>query len=292
MTWTTSRSGVVIVRNEFRPYRGANSRIRDAGGAFNAGIFMVRRCSDRKICIEKRFKTIGIRRRFAEFEIFVLEKLHHPNITEYLGAFIESHPTHPRASLFMEHCEVGTLSAYLDKRRPEGQFLAERLVWRMFGQLANAIAYLQYGIQNAVHEPNETRNPDWIGIVHRDIKPSNVFLKRRNPQQFPELVLGDFGQAIRDDSLGNWSREYLGDDMSWAPPEAPNYGYPSDIWSLGAVMQAVCRLKPDTPTPDPPRESWSTGKEYSGRLSDAIFSLMNSDPRRRPVMDQFAPSLR
>lgn len=57
-------------KGEYRPKPG-NESLGD-GGAFNAGVFIVKRQQDGRKCVEKRIKPAEIYSGAAEFEIFVL----------------------------------------------------------------------------------------------------------------------------------------------------------------------------------------------------------------------------
>ena len=159
-------------------------------------------------------------------------------------------------------------------------------------QLANAVAYLQYGVRNASSDDAMERRPqpDWIGIVHRDIKPANIFFRTDTEKPYPRAILGDFGQAIREDN-DNWEREFLGGDVTWAPPERPGGDYPSDWWAVGAVVQATCRRQGQF-LPEGGQRIVGAGHRYTEELNKAILALMRPDPRERLHIRSFAKKAR
>ena len=122
--------------------------------------------------------------------------------------------------------------------------------------------------------------------MHRDIKPSNIFLRSDFGSQFPRVVLGDFGQAIREDNK-NWARDFLQGDRRWRPPESPPYHYASDVWAVGASIQATCHLGKFF-VKGRSQEAVGAGHRYSDCLSDAILQSMHADPRRRVRIGYFA----
>lgn len=264
------------------------------GGSFNAGVYLVKRRRDGKKCVEKGLQDELIASGAAEFEIFVLSELKHENVVEYIDAFVVRNGRELKASLYMEHCDGGTLDDYIKRYHMEGRFAMERFVWSMFMQLANAIAYCQYGIKDAVAggQPEE----DWIGVVHRDIKPDNIFL-RASSGGF-QAVLGDFGQAIREDDQGNWGRTYQGGAPLWAAPESQKsgYEYASDVWAIGAVVQFLCRQRCKVEVVGLGNMTtqcyWGVGLRYSDFLDVAVHALIQRDPGVRPKMWDFAPHLR
>ena len=80
-----------------------------AAGYNNAGILKVER-RDGLRCIEKRFAPEDILEGIAEFEIELLRDLKHRNIVEFVAASILLHRgLEPRASLYMEWCNMGSL---------------------------------------------------------------------------------------------------------------------------------------------------------------------------------------
>ena len=276
--------------SEYRQKPG-NQNLGDRGG-FNAGVFIVKRQQDGRKCVEKRFKPLDILSGAAKFETFVLRQLNHKNITEYIDSFIDMSPPIPRASLYMEYCDLGSLADNLNARRKENKpACKEWELWDLFTQLTNAVAYCHYGIHDAVFHPNGRKDSPWIGVVHRDIKTANVFLRSNYRSSLPYAVLGDFGLAIRQDNDGNWIRQTMKGDPNWAPPEAPNYDYWSDTWSVGVVVQAACRLETDPPTIGATRAFCGAGHRYSKNLDNAIHTVMRTIPSDRPRLDEFAPRL-
>ena len=279
-------------------------------GNFNAGVLIVRRRLDGKKFVEKRMEPEDILNGSAEFEMFIHRELNHRNIIKYLDAFIVDNGRQtPKASLYMEYCEHGTLEDHIQKLirthkyGPAARCIGEASIWSLFKQLANALTYLQHGIQDAVSaiHSHDRRASTWVGVAHRDIKPANIFLRRRSDGDediFPNVVLGDFGQAIRQDDLGHWDRLITGGDPHWAAPETRTFGYEyfADVWAVGAVIQAACRLEnesvPVGPNPQARgRVYWGVGAIYSRELDDIVEHMMCPDPRYRPEMWELAPQL-
>lgn len=76
----------------------------------------------------------------------------------------------------MEYCTLGSLADEIRKRGKAGRWFKELEIWDIFTQLMNSVAYIQYGLSDAVSCPKEAKNPSWMGVAHRDIKPENIFL--------------------------------------------------------------------------------------------------------------------
>ncbi|KAJ1639214.1 kinase-like domain-containing protein [Pavlovales sp. CCMP2436] len=88
-------------------------------------------------------------------EIKLLQSLGHPNIVQYLDAFIEDNELH----VAMELAERGDLGGLIKQAATAGAPLAEAQVWIYFAQVADALRYM--------HSQR---------VMHRDIKPANVFI--------------------------------------------------------------------------------------------------------------------
>ena len=261
-------------------------------GHFNAGIIKVQCQLNGKVCIEKRLRPQDVESGQAMREITLMRSLKHRNIAEYIHAFVDPYTHGPSASIYMAFCELGSLDDCLEKYHQAGRGVDEGFVWSTFIQLANAIGYLQYGIQDTTRA--EIPVPGWRKIVHRDISPRNVFLKRRD-HPYPRIVLGDFGSATVvgvEELVGDY---YESIEDIWAYPEAPNYGMPSDVWSMGAVIQAMCRLDGPAERYGPQiihgRRFRGVGNMFSGQLNFALKGVMETDWRRRPRIRDVAPLL-
>jgi serine/threonine protein kinase len=170
----------------------------------NAGIFIVRDRATGEACIKKDFKRREIEMGSAQNEIRILRSLKHRNIVDYIHAHLEEDPYVCKGSLYMELCEYGSVDNILDKHHEHNWGIGESAIWSSFKQLANAIGYIQHGIQDTVNGGHSV--PGWRKILHRDIVPRNVFIKTSGHRN-PRIVLGDFGISTIVDSIHvrrNW----------------------------------------------------------------------------------------
>lgn len=259
-------------------------------GLCNAGISLVSRQPDKYICLEKRLPERLIHSGAARFEIALLRRLKHFNIVRYLDAYIDTQNLHrSSASLYMEYCNRGSLADEIDKRLRNGKWFEEKEIWHIFTQLVNAVAYIQYGLSDAISYPQEGKNSSWMGVIHRDIKPENIFLQTSPTGGRPIVLLGDFGAAVQQDRHGIKLGQGFSMPGEWASPEWPNFSYASDVWLVGSVMQECCRLNVIS------RNSKvifaGVGSRYSRYLNDAVAQFMHSDPSKRPRLDRWAPNL-
>ncbi|KAA6413331.1 MAG: hypothetical protein FRX48_03077 [Lasallia pustulata] len=285
---------LVPLGNTFRPLPGQNPNAMGDQGCFNAGVVIVQRRQDRLKCIEKRLKAEQILNGKARLEIKVLRGLKHHNICQYIDAFLDENPRHPRASLYVEYCELGTLDDVLERYFEMRQRVPEGAVWSIFKQLTRALGYCQLGIHDVLRREQRPQ-PGWVGVVHRDVKPDNIFLSRGSHRPFPRVVLGDFGCAIRADIRGFEGMEYHNIDPYWDPPETPSFGYYRDMWGLGAVIQALCRLDGPAGSRYGPFEGESrfqgAGRYYSPQLNRALDIVLNTEADNRMDLARFGPYL-
>jgi serine/threonine protein kinase len=154
-------------------------------------------------------------------EVSVLQKLRHPHIIRFLGAYSKG----DKMSILLSPVAETTLALWLEKsalQRPTG--LIETML-KMFGCLVSSVRYL--------HEQRPV-------VIHMDIKPQNILITQGD-QESPHVVLSDFGTSSSDDSDGQrkpLTRRYIA-------PEAFD-GFTrkqaADIWSLGCVFSEMAAV--------------------------------------------------
>jgi tRNA A-37 threonylcarbamoyl transferase component Bud32 len=145
-------------------------------------------------------------------EIRLVQALEHPNIVRFLDGFVEGR----HLVLVFEFAEAGDLKRQLRKARERGMRLEERVVWRYFAQIAEAVAYMH------------SRR-----IIHRDLKPANVFLTLSGAVKVGDLGLG---RLLSADTLVAHSK--VGTPLYMAPEclKGGGHEYAADVWSLGCIL--------------------------------------------------------
>ena len=233
--------------------------------------------------VQKEFRWLGDRPK--EWVLFEEILIPHPSIVVFDHANYQDHDK--SLVLYFEHCEGGDLQHFIDEYdRP-----SEKLIWQVFVQLADALAFLHYGISR--RHPH-SQPVGWRRVIHRDLKPANVFFRKKlsSRHPVPDVVLGDFGLATTNDIT-----EGCGTDVWWAP-EIPQCTKEGDVWGLGAIIHAlghgvgpVGRLPSNWPTDKESRRQWYRYPKarqprplstfYSDKLNRNMMDCLVIDPRRR-----------
>ena len=201
-------------------------------------------------------------------EASLLSRLHHPNIIHYYDSFLEADHLH----LVMTYCPGGDLFSKVRRARERGRPFPEARVVTWLMQLVSALAY--------IHSKK---------IMHRDLKTQNIFIGRDGA-----LRLGDFGLAKVLERTGDFATTFTGTPFYLAPEicMSQNYGFQSDVWSLGCVLYELCTLEHAFAAdsllslvykivrgsfePLPPGR-------YDPRVSELVERLLSREPGARPT---------
>ncbi|CAD8134409.1 unnamed protein product [Paramecium octaurelia] len=154
-------------------------------------------------------------------EIYVLQKLDHPNIIK----FYEVYQNELYFYIIMDYCEGGELVERIQKSQKN---LSEGQVQNIIFKICSAIMY--------IHEQ---------GIIHRDIKPENILFSTKDPNAEPKLI--DFGLAIKFDSSNlKQLKAAVGTPLYLAPEVIEGkYNEKCDVWSLGILLfHLLCGYPP------------------------------------------------
>ncbi|XP_019161662.1 PREDICTED: protein LYK2 [Ipomoea nil] len=206
----------------------------------------------------KQTQTQNISR--IDFELFIDNIHHHPNIIRLLGTCLTQNPD---SFLVFEYAKNGSLKDWLHGGLAmKNQFIASCYCFLSWDQRLR----ICLGVASALQFMHQIMNPPY---VHRNIKSRNIFID----EEFNAKV-GNFGMAkwaagnvsVSEDEIGNpqsWNKGYLAPEKDIASPSA-------DIFAFGVVLLEV--LSGQTPIT---REN---GKgEAKVRLCDKIKAILGSE---------------
>ncbi|CAG9466562.1 unnamed protein product [Pedinophyceae sp. YPF-701] len=201
-------------------------------------------------------------------EVRLLQSLRHPNVVNCTESFLSA----GKLCIVMEWCQEGDLYAILKKRR--GALLPEETILDWFVQICLAIKH--------VHDRK---------ILHRDLKTQNIFVSTGGL-----LKLGDFGVSKVLSGTNVFTKTSVGTPYYLSPEICKNqqYNHKSDIWSLGCVLYEITTLKHafDAQSLQMLVHKIVQGKypappsKYSKPLRDLIGSMIQTDPRKRPAINE------
>ncbi|KAK2766715.1 hypothetical protein FQN54_006029 [Arachnomyces sp. PD_36] len=275
--------------HEFKVVR----RLGDDGGAMNQGIAIVMRLCDRRILVRKTFRETGNLDSSPKDwlrEMKLLQRVNHPNIC----AFAEASVTNSVGRLYMEFCDLGNLEDFKENMNRLRKPVPEDFAWHVLKSLTKALCYIHWGLRDTRDflSSRPQIRPGWECILHRDIKSNNVFIKPRGgPQPYPEIKLGDFGLAIGSTELAaQTARNGHGIPVcrlgagAWLAPEFPQCGERTDVFSVGAVIQHICKCTPWNKV----NPEGGIAQGYSSTLDKIVIRAMARDREQRPFCAQLA----
>ena len=146
------------------------------------------------------------------YEINLMRKLNHPNITKILETFEDE----KFYFIIMEYINGGNLFSFVKKRRK----LSEKVAKFLFRQIILGIKHIHSQL-----------------IVHRDIKLENILIDMNN-----NVKICDFGIGIilssEDQDLHNHcgTPMYIAPEIILSTKDKGYKGFPVDIWSAGIAL--------------------------------------------------------
>ncbi|CAD8071495.1 unnamed protein product [Paramecium sonneborni] len=145
-------------------------------------------------------------------EIYVLQRLDHPNIIK----FHEVYQSELYFYICMDKCIGGELTDSVPKNQKSYN---ESQARDIMVKIISAVAY--------IHE---------LGIIHRDIKPENIMFTDLDIRSEPKLI--DFGLSVKYDAFSyNKLKAGVGTPVYLAPEVIEGtYNEKCDIWSLGVLL--------------------------------------------------------
>ncbi|KAI1390642.1 uncharacterized protein F4822DRAFT_441939 [Hypoxylon trugodes] len=171
-------------------------------------------------------------------------------------------------AMYFRHCNGGNLQQFARKYFEVGRPVPEHFIWHVAQRLSEVITYFNFGIFPGRDNPGP---PGWRFISHRDFVSNNIFIhyharaKGFEPSYnyvtnaFPEIVVGDFGDAAQEDEFPELITEGIygldeaarWEDMAFEfpPVEIGTAPDPSTGWFIDRDNMAV-PVQDYIPSPD------------------------------------------
>ncbi len=212
--------GATIVKagKQFGPYE----IIKAIGKGKFAVVYRAKRITDGEVVALKRISVDAINDKAREKclkEIRLVQSLDHPNIIRYMDSFISDNDL----VIVFEWAAAGDLKRQLRKALERGVNFDERIIWKYFSQIAEAIRHM--------HERR---------IMHRDLKPANIFLTLDGT-----IMVGDLGLSRELSEHTVQAHSKVGTPLYMSPEvlRGDGYDFKSDVWSLGCLLYELAMLK-------------------------------------------------
>ena len=178
----------------------------------------------------------------------------------------------------MEYCENGDLSKIILNKKEKNMLFSENEIINIFYGICKGLKYLH-------------KNK----IIHRDLKTMNIFLTKNN-----HIKIGDFGVSKILTNNNIYVYTNVGTSYYLSPEICQNklYDEKSDMWSLGCLLYEMITLnKPFESTSqmglfmkilkeNPQKISEKLRKNYSNRLLNLIYQLLEKNPVKRFALSQ------
>ena len=155
---------------------------------------------------------------YADDEINILKKIHHPNVISFKHSFFEDGFLY----IIMELANGGDLQNKISELKSAGKHFP-----------LNTILYYTFQIVQGLQALHNN------SIIHRDIKPGNIFLLDNDIIKIGDFNVGTFGKH-------DLRQTRIGTPLIMSPEVfyGKQYGYKTDIWSLGCVVYEMATLHP------------------------------------------------
>ena len=271
-------------------------KIRQIGSGSFGDVYLIKSQETQREFSLKLIKLKGTKAEINKIlgEVNILQKLHHPNIISFKGAF--NSKDNEFLNIITEYAENGDFEKKIKIHNGDKKYFEEKDILNWLFQVCLALQYL--------HENS---------IVHRDIKPSNIFLMENNIIKLGDFGLSKYMPIHRTQSLvGTFiysAPEILKEikevkkikkEKKRESIKLKDYSYEVDIWSLGVTFCQIMSLEipfnnnDDVINNIKRKEIFNKEKncyiekiekKYSKEFLDLIDKMMTYEPSQRPTVE-------
>lgn len=206
----------------------------------------------------------------AENEVKTMSKLNHPNIIQFVEAFVE----HNALCIVMEFADGSDLEHELIEACEKRRYISEDRIMSVFVQIALGLRQL--------HKQH---------LLHRDLKSANVFLTSTGA-----VKLGDFGFAKQLNYTMALASTVCGTPYYFSPELCQRlpYNNKSDVWSLGVILYEMINLQKPFEAKNLPElrkrvvteePAPFTATHVSAELKELCMLLLRKSSAARPSVD-------
>lgn len=243
-------------------------------GAGNYGeVSQVRSKKNGQLFVVKRIdlsQKSSAQQKEAENEVRTMSKLNHPNIVQFVEAFVEN----KALWIIMEHADGGDLENELLGYCNRKEFVPEDKIMNIFIQIALGLRQL--------HKQH---------LLHRDLKSANVFMTTTGG-----VKLGDFGFAKQLNYTMALASTVCGTPYYFSPELCQRlpYNNKSDVWSLGVILYEMINLQKPFEARNLPElrkrvvteepAPFSTN-HISAELKELVMMMLRKSSAARPSVD-------
>ena len=258
-----------IIKISKEPVANYYTIIKDLGhGSYG----QVKKVKHKKLNEIRAMKITNKKTYSSKYEIDILRKISHPNITNIFEIFEDS----KKYYVIMEFLEGGEL---FDAITSIGSF-SEESACQVMKQILSAIYYLHSNC-----------------IVHRDLKPENIMLLQKPQNGNYHIKLIDFGTA-KTFKPGKKMSKFIGTSYYIAPEVLKErYDEKCDVWSCGIILYILlCGYPPfngnanveifhaiQNQNPIFTGEEW---EDITPEAKDLIKIMLKKNPNERWSADQ------